>query len=223
MGEGTRKRALMEPPSGQRRPVWTASSPKTSPKLVWKGWLIYPPCPMAAPALALHRLETPDMNGVSMDEIIAAGERLPGMAALWDVATVEERREMVTDLLELGGLYYDVELKLIAGIKPCPAFLPVLRMLQGIEAQHDLPHVLVTSTWAEKRRIENSPTTVSHLQQLGSDGGTDGSRFLSHQRSPSSWLHMASCIWGFKNVCQRAKPFASQLLPIQRRWHLQSK
>lgn len=127
----------------------------------------------AAIELTLHQLEAPEVNGVSMDQIIAAGERLPGMAALWDVATVEERREMVTDLLELGGQYYDVKQKLIAGIKPCPAFLPVLRMLQGIEEQHDLPHILATSIWAEKRRTENSPTVLSHQGELGSDDGTD--------------------------------------------------
>ena len=49
MGEGTRKRAQMEPHSGQRRPVWTASSPKTGPKWVCRGWWNYPPCLMAAP------------------------------------------------------------------------------------------------------------------------------------------------------------------------------
>ena len=130
----------------------------------------------AAIELTLHRLETPEMNGVSMDEIIAAGERLPGMAALWNVATVEERRGMVTHLLELGGLYYDLECKMIAGIKLHPAFLPALRLLQGIEEQHALPSVLVMSAWAEKRRKESHPTGLSHQGELGSDGGTDGIR-----------------------------------------------
>jgi site-specific DNA recombinase len=130
----------------------------------------------AAIELTLHRLETPDMNGVSMDEIIAAGERLPGMAALWGVATIEERREMVAHLLELGGLYYDLECKMIAAIKPQPAFLPALRLLQGIEEQHALPSVLVLSAWLEMRRKESSPTAVSHQGELGSDGGTDGIR-----------------------------------------------
>ncbi len=37
MGEDTRRRARREPHSGKRRPVWTASSPKTRPKLVWRG------------------------------------------------------------------------------------------------------------------------------------------------------------------------------------------
>ena len=62
------------------------------------------------------------------------------MAALWDVATVEERYEMVTIILELGGLYYDLEQKVIAAIKPRPAFLPVLRMLNGeaIRARYEM-------------------------------------------------------------------------------------
>jgi site-specific DNA recombinase len=98
------------------------------------------------------------------------------MAALWGVATIEERREMVAHLLELGGLYYDLECKMIAAIKPQPAFLPALRLLQGIEEQHALPSVLLLSAWVEKRRKESSPTAVSHQGELGSDGGTDGIR-----------------------------------------------
>jgi site-specific DNA recombinase len=37
---------------------------------------------MAAVELALHALEVPELDGVSLDEVIAAGERLPGMTAL---------------------------------------------------------------------------------------------------------------------------------------------
>jgi len=35
--------------------------------------------------------------------VVATGERVPGIAAFWDVATVEERREMVMLLLEPGA------------------------------------------------------------------------------------------------------------------------
>ena len=52
--------------------------------------------------------------------------------------------------------------------------------------------------------------------------GTDGHRFLSHQHSPSSWLHMASWVSGFKAVCLRAQTFASQLLSLQTPWHLRA-
>lgn len=80
---------------------------------------------MAAITLALKKLDVPDVGGITYDEVIEAGEHLPGMAALWDVATPEERYEMVTILLEPEGLYYDTELKMIAALKPRPAFLPI--------------------------------------------------------------------------------------------------
>jgi len=37
MGEGASRSTRMEPHSGKRRPVWTASSPKTGPKWVCRG------------------------------------------------------------------------------------------------------------------------------------------------------------------------------------------
>jgi hypothetical protein len=54
---------------------------------------------MAAVELALRALEVPEINGVRLDDVIEAGERLPGMAALWSEATVEERRDMVMLIL----------------------------------------------------------------------------------------------------------------------------
>lgn len=87
---------------------------------------------LGAVELALCELESAEVDGVKLDEIIAAGERIPGVAALWEEATVEERREMVMVLLEPGGLYYDLEKKAIAAIKPRPAFLPLLRMLDEV-------------------------------------------------------------------------------------------
>jgi len=48
--------------------------------------------------------------------VIEAGEHLPGMAALWDVATPEERREVVVLMLEPGGFYYDMEQKIMAAV-----------------------------------------------------------------------------------------------------------
>jgi site-specific DNA recombinase len=74
------------------------------------------------------------------------------MAALWDIATVEERYEMVTIVLEPGGLYYDLENKIIAAIKPRPAFLPVLRMLNGVMEFDETRGLLVTDHWCERNR-----------------------------------------------------------------------
>jgi len=107
---------------------------------------------MAAVELALKQLDAPEVDGVTYGEVIEAGEHLPGMAALWDVATVEERYEMVTIVLEPGGLYYDLENKIIAALKPRPAFLPVLRLLNGIVEFDETRGLLVTDHWCERNR-----------------------------------------------------------------------
>src|SRR5258708_21795084 len=107
---------------------------------------------MAAVELALKALEMPEVNGVRLEDIIEAGERLAGMAALWSVATVEERRDMVTHILEPGGLHYDVEMKEIAAITPRPDFLPVLRLLEGAVEYEEATGTLVTSRWQQRNR-----------------------------------------------------------------------
>jgi hypothetical protein len=98
------------------------------------------------------QLEALEVNGVSLDEVIAARERLPGMAALWQVATVEERREMVMLIVEPGGIHYDVEMKEIAAITPRPAFLPVLRFLEGVIEYEEATSTLVTGRWRQRNR-----------------------------------------------------------------------
>ena len=110
---------------------------------------------MAAVALALKQLDAPEVDGITYDEVIEAGEHLPGMAALWDVASVEERHEMVTIILEPGGLYYDLENRVIAAIKPRPAFLPVLRMLGGVIEFDETRGLLVTEHWCDRNRRES--------------------------------------------------------------------
>ena len=45
----------------------------------------------AAIDFALSKLAVPEADGVKLDAVIEAGERLPGIAALWKEETVEER------------------------------------------------------------------------------------------------------------------------------------
>ena len=68
------------------------------------------------------------------------------------MAPVEERYEIVTIILEPGGLYYDLENKIIAAIKPRPAFLPVLRMLNGVVEFDETRGLLVTEHGCERNR-----------------------------------------------------------------------
>ena len=86
---------------------------------------------------------------------------MPGMAALWSEATVEERRDMVMLILQPGGLHYDVEVKEIAAITPRPVFLPVLRLLEGVVEYEEATGTLVTSRWQQRNRrvsVSLSPT-----------------------------------------------------------------
>ncbi len=112
---------------------------------------------MAATELALRKLEVPEVNGVTLAEVTQAGEHLPEMAALWEMATPEEKREMVTMLLEPGGLYYDLENKMIAALKPRPAFLPILRMLDGVTEYEETRGLLLTAHWCERNRRDSNP------------------------------------------------------------------
>ncbi len=107
---------------------------------------------MTAVELAIRKLDIPEVDGVTYDEVIEAGEHIPGMAALWDVATPEERREMVILMLEPGGLYYDMEQKIIAALKPRPAFLLILRMLNGIVEYDEARGLLLVERWQDRNR-----------------------------------------------------------------------
>ena len=57
-----------------------------------------------------------NIYGVSLNDVIATGVRLPVMAALWHVATVEERSKMVMLILEPGVLHDGVEMQESAAI-----------------------------------------------------------------------------------------------------------
>ena len=107
---------------------------------------------IAAVEFALRQLDMPEVGGVKFEEVIEAGEHIPGMAVLWDVATPEERRDMVLLLFEPGGFYYDLENKVIAAIKPRPTFLPILRMLNGVVEYDEAKGLLVTERWQDRNR-----------------------------------------------------------------------
>jgi hypothetical protein len=121
---------------------------------------------MAAVELALRQLNVPEVNGVRYEDVVEAGEHLPGMAALWDVATAEERREMVTMMLEPGGMYVDLELKIVAAIQPRPAFLPILSMLDGIVEYDETRGLLLAEHWCERNRRASSHRSALALIPL---------------------------------------------------------
>ena len=106
---------------------------------------------IAAVKLLLYKLEAPEVDSVKYDDVVAAGEHIPEMSTLWRMATPEERREMVILLLEPGGLYVDLEQKMIVAVKPRSTFLPILRMLSGIVEFDETRGLLLTEHWSKSR------------------------------------------------------------------------
>ena len=150
---------------------------------------------MAAVELALKQLDAPEVDGVTYAEVIEAGEHLPGMAALWDVASVEERYEMVTIILEPGGLYYDLENKIIAAIKPLPAFIPVLRMLNGVIEFDETRGLLVTEHWCERNRRESYYLQLHQWDRLTRvESQNDHNQNHRWHRSAISRLQRSTCL-----------------------------
>jgi hypothetical protein len=62
---------------------------------------------------------------------LSAGETLTDIAAYWNEATAEERRDIVWALPPAEGLVYDLERRAIAGLLPRPDVLPVLALGLG--------------------------------------------------------------------------------------------
>ena len=55
------------------------------------------------------------------------------------------------------GFYYDLENKIIAAIKPRPAFLPVLRMLGGVIEFDETRGLLLVEHWCDRNRRDSNP------------------------------------------------------------------
>ncbi len=91
----------------------------------------------------------PDAEEVQRATILA-GETLSEMAAYWNEATAQERRDLVWALLRLEGLLYDLERGTIVGLVPRPAVLPVLALgLEGTGCWQQCEGIL----WARRQYL----------------------------------------------------------------------
>jgi site-specific DNA recombinase len=55
-------------------------------------------------------------------------------------------------MLEPRGMYVDLELKIVAAIKPRPAFLPILRMLDEVVEFDETRGLLLVEHWCDRNR-----------------------------------------------------------------------
>ena len=74
---------------------------------------------------------------------------------------------MVLLLLEPGGLYYDLEIKEIAALRPRPAFLLVMWLIEGLMEYKEATGTLVTSEWRRRnRRVSTALSPILYLFQI---------------------------------------------------------
>src|SRR5215469_3412817 len=106
---------------------------------------------------------------------------------------------MVLLLLEPGGLYYDLEQKIIAALKPRPAFLPILRMLNGIVEYDEARGLLLVERWQDRNRRASSRRSLPahHQLSLTSCRGVD----------------VAAITYKLRHCCHKPRRYTASLRP----------
>jgi hypothetical protein len=98
-----------------------------------------------------------------------AAALLSNLEGLWEEATAEERRKLVSPLIERA--YVDMDLKLVGAITPMPAYRALLQCAVRksdanifVASQHELEELGVWSWW-RRGRIE-LPVQKKNVQDL---------------------------------------------------------
>ena len=68
-----------------------------------------------------------DVTRVSVDdEVIRYGDHIEGLVEAWEAATLEERHQLLSMMLD--SVYVDMTQGLVLGLKPKPEFLPLFNL-----------------------------------------------------------------------------------------------
>ena len=60
------------------------------------------------------------------DEVVRYGDHIEGLVEAWGAATLEERHQLLTMMLD--AVYVDMNQGLVLGLKPKPEFLPLFNL-----------------------------------------------------------------------------------------------
>ena len=77
------------------------------------------------------------------NEVVTLGDNVEGIVAAWDMATKEERHDMLK--MMLNAVYIDMRTKQVVGLEPKAPFLPLFNLEEPIKAGET---VLVTDLTA---------------------------------------------------------------------------
>jgi DNA invertase Pin-like site-specific DNA recombinase len=107
----------------------------------------------------------------STKAMIAAGETLADMAAYWDEAAPEERRDILWALLNLEGLVYDLERRAIVGLLPRTDVLPILALgLMPRWESRDSGLWLASWAWPKKQVRDDPHAPPKPPERLTAEG-----------------------------------------------------
>jgi hypothetical protein len=85
-----------------------------------------------------------DVTRVSVDdEVIRYGDHIEGLVEAWEAATLEERHQLLSMMLD--SVYVDMTQGLVLGLKPKPEFLPLFNLGEPVTTGDS---ELVTGGWS---------------------------------------------------------------------------
>ena len=100
---------------------------------------------------ALTQAKLSSMANPEHHQVVTLGDNVEGVVAAWEIATNEERWEMLRMMLD--AVYIDMTTKEVVGLKPKAAFLPLFNLDEPVKAGEV---VLATSLTAGA--LDSTPT-----------------------------------------------------------------
>jgi hypothetical protein len=82
--------------------------------------------------VALTQAKLSGMGNPEHHQVVNLGDNVEGVVAAWEIATKEERREMLQMMLD--AVYIDMTTKEVVGLKPKAAFLPLFNLDEPVKA-----------------------------------------------------------------------------------------
>ena len=111
--------------------------------------------------VALTQAKLSGMGNPEHHQVVNLGDNVEGVVAAWEIATKEERREMLQMMLD--AVYIDMTTKEVVGLKPKAAFLPLFHLDEPVRAGEV---VLATSLTAGALDSPQSPRLLGRISEL---------------------------------------------------------
>ena len=110
---------------------------------------------------ALTQAKLSSMVNPEHAQVVTLGDNVEGVVDAWEIATKEERREMLQMMLD--AVYIDMTTKEVVGLKPKAAFLPLFNLDEPVRAGEV---VLATSLTAGALDSPPSPRPLGHISEV---------------------------------------------------------